>query len=423
MDKKTPKLASNTPLADILDIHQYFGHPDNAPQLLFASDKTAYAWQNLCGQFATAQLLRDGPIRELQESIDAGIGSIPVEFSDSSVRTVEEHFNSSTMDALLVLRGGQVVFERYKTMRPFDKHNWFSCSKTIIGTLIALLEHEGEVDVLQPVSHYLPALAGTAWDTVTVEATLDMATGLDATEHEEPDARTNPARGWFQWATSIGLFGSGQDHAQSPIDVLRAMQRTKPAHTVFEYNSINTYVLQLIVEELTQRPVADVFGERVWQRIGAQNDGYICLDQQGRAMSFGFMNSTLRDLGRHGMIYTPSGRMPRQEPIIPAAVLQKFRTGLRPQMYAKGCFGSPFFDDFKVSGIANRYQWDIVCPDGDLFKAGAGGQGLYISPARDAVVAFFSTGDARDERLGAWLARSSALAEDAYNQTRPMVTL
>ena len=406
MDKGIPSIADSTALTSILEIHQYFRNPDNAPELLFASDKTAYAWQNLCGQFATAQLLRDGPIRELPESLDNSIGSMPIEFSDGSASTVEEHFNSSTMDALLVLRGGHVVFERYKTMRPFDKHNWFSCSKTIVGTLIALLEHEGKLDVLKAVPHYLPALAGSAWETVTVEATLDMATGLDATEHEEADARTNPARGWFQWATSIGLFGSPQDYTHTPIDVLRAMQRTKPAHTVFEYNSVNTYVLQLIVEELTQRPIAEVFGERVWRRIGAQNDGYICLDKQGRGMSFGFMSSTLRDLGRHGMIYTPSGVDVDQHPIVPAAVIRKFQTGLRPQMYAQGCFGSPFFEDFKVSGIANRYQWDIVCPDGDLFKAGAGGQGLYISPSRDAVVAFFSTGDARDERLGAWLART-----------------
>ena len=28
-------------------------------------------------------------------------------------------------------------------------------------------------------------------------------------------------------------------------------------------------------------------------------------------------------------------------------------------------------------------------PDGDFYKGGFGGQGLYISPARDLVIAFF----------------------------------
>ena len=32
--------------------------------------------------------------------------------------------------------------------------------------------------------------------------------------------------------------------------------------------------------------------------------------------------------------------------------------------------------------------------DGDFFKGGFGGQGLYVSPSRDLVVAFFGTFDA-----------------------------
>ena len=67
--------------------------------------------------------------------------------------------------------------------------------------------------------------------------------------------------------------------------------------------------------------------------------------------------------------------------------------------------GAPIQEAFwRLAGIANRYQWDIVTPDGDLFKAGLGGQGLYISPAKDAVVSFFSTGTMADEGKGAWTA-------------------
>ena len=385
---------SDTPLEEVRTIHSYFADPTHAPQILFANDKTAYLWQHMSSRFPTDQVLRDSGVHKLPERIDPTIGSIRVEFSDGSARTVDEHFNASTMDSLLVIRGGNIVFERYKTMRPFDKHNWFSCSKTIIATSIALLEHEGKVDVTKRVSQYWPELTGSVWDSVTVEETLDMATGLDSTEHEEQDARTNPARGWFKWAVSIGLFADAQNLNQSPIDVLRAMKRTKPGYTVFEYNSINTYVLQMIVEQVTKTPIAEYFGERVWRRIGAQNDGYLCSDKQGHAMSFGFMNSTLRNFARHGMIYTPSSEKLSKEPIVPDAVVRRFQTGLRPGMYSKGAFGGPFQSDFKLPGLANRYQWDIVCPDGDLFKAGAGGQGLYISPSRDAVVVFFSTGDA-----------------------------
>jgi hypothetical protein len=41
--------------------------------------------------------------------------------------------------------------------------------------------------------------------------------------------------------------------------------------------------------------------------------------------------------------------------------------------------------------ISNNRQWDDVFPDGDMFKLGFMGQGLYVSPDRDLVISYFST--------------------------------
>ncbi len=396
-----------TPLSEIERVYSFFHDPAHMPELQVASDKTLYVWQHMSGFQYTAQVLRDGPIRELPERLDPAIARIEVSFSDGSKKKCDEYFDTSTMDALLVLREGNVVYERYKTMRPFDKHNWFSCSKTIAGTAVALLEHAGKVDVSQPVSRYLPELGGSEWDNVTVEQTLDMATGLDSTEHEVPDARTNPARGWYKWAVSIGLFEDVHHLNQSPFDVLRGMKRVKPGHTAFEYNSLNTFVLQSIAETVTRKPIHELLGDLVWRKIGAQNDGYLGLNKTGHANAWGFMNSTLRDLGRYGLAYTPSGKQFSGQEVVPEAVVRRFQTGLRPEMYTKGSVGRDFQKEFfQDPGLSNRYQWDAVFPDGDLFKAGVGGQGLFISPSRDTVVAFFSTGAAADERRGALLART-----------------
>ena len=397
---------SETPIDQIESIYAYFHDTAHSAEIQMASARTKYVWQHMSNYYPTEQVLRNGPIHELPERLDSAIGKISVKFSDGTTKTVEEYFNTSTMDAMLVLRAGTVVFERYKTMRPFDKHNWFSCTKSTVAVSLALLENEGKVDVSKMVSHYLPELAGSAWDTVTVEQTLDMATGLDSTEHEEADARTNPARGWYQWAMSIGVLAPVGGFDKSPVDVLRGMKRMKPAHEVFEYNSIDTYVCQRIVETVSQKPFAEFFGDRVWRKIGAQNDAYLCVDKLGHVLAFGFMNSTLRDLARYGMIYTPSASKLSAAPIIPDAVVRKYQTGLRPEMYSKGAMGAPIQKEFfTLPGLANRYQWDIVTPDGDLFKAGVGGQGLWVSPSHDAVVVFFSTGTQKDEALGAWVGR------------------
>jgi hypothetical protein len=54
------------------------------------------------------------------------------------------------------------------------------------------------------------------------------------------------------------------------------------------------------------------------------------------------------------------------------------------------------------SGAHPAGQWNLVYPDRDMFKSGFGGQGLYISPARDIVIAFLGVPDehGRTNELG-----------------------
>jgi len=197
---------------------------------------------------------------------------------------------------------------------------------------------------------------------------------------------------------SIGLFEDKEHLNQSPFDILRNMKKVKPGHTAFEYNSIDTFVLELIVNEVTGKPLSKVFGEGVWRKIGAQNDAFIGVTKFGLGNGWGFMNCTLRDFGRWGITFTPSWRKISQVQIIPDKVLKTIQTGGRPEMYLGGFVGKEMQETFpNITGLTNRYQWDIVFPDGDIYKGGVGGQGLYISPARDAVVVWFSTGKQQEE--------------------------
>jgi len=402
-------VASNRPIGEIRDIFSFFHTPANVVQIQVASDKTLYAWQNLSAFQYTMQIERNGPISALPEKINPKIGHITFTRPGKKPETVDQHFDKSHMDALLVLHHGNVVYERYKTMRPFDKHQWFSCSKVVPGTMVELLALEGKIDLKKPVSDYVPKLKGSDWDKVTVEETLDMATGLDSTEHEEPndDARSNPIRGWYKWAVSIGLFEDKDHLNQSPYDVLRNMKKVKPGHTAFEYNSINPFVLELIVNEVTGRTLNEVFGDRVWRKIGAQNDAFVGVTKYGLGNGWGFVNSTLRDMGRFAMIFTPSWNKVSKEKIIPDSLTEAIQHGGKPEIYLKGFVGREMQESFPdVKGLANRYQWDIVFPDGDFYKGGVGGQGIYVSPSTDAVVVWFSTGHELEEVAARAIAKS-----------------
>ena len=136
-------VASNRPIGEIRDIFTFFHTPANVVQIQVASDKTLYAWQNMSAFQYTMQIERDGPISALPEKLDPKVGRITFTRPGEQPETVDQHFETSHMDALLVLHRGNVVYERYKTMRPFDKHQWFSCSKVVPGTMVELLRWKG----------------------------------------------------------------------------------------------------------------------------------------------------------------------------------------------------------------------------------------------------------------------------------------
>lgn len=390
------------------DIQNYFAAPEHRPLIQVDSDKTDWAWQSMSRFYPTATVLRDGAINALPTALDTSIGSIPFDHPELGRLTVDEHVADATVDGLVVVRGGEVVYERYETMRPFDVHNWFSAGKSISGTLVALLEAQGKVDVSQPVSSYVDELLGSVWDTVTVEETLDMATGLDCTEHDEVEdtARIDPDAGWYRWGVTLRLATDVRGRNETTWDVFRSMQRRRPGHTAFEYNSMNTFLLGQIVERVTGTTENEAFGAMIWREIGAEGDGYIAISPSGYCCTFGFASSRLRDLARFGMIFTPSWRRLSDTPIVPEHVLSKIQAGGRPEIFDQGRVGTEMQQSFPDVRLSNRYQWDIVFPDGDHFKAGVGGQGLYVSASRDLVVAYFSTGKHREELL----ARTIALA-------------
>ena len=103
--------------------------------------------------------------------------------------------------------------------------------------------------------------------------------------------------------------------------------------------------------------------------------------------------ATLRDVARFGLLFHPGGpRSVIPEPVVPEGYLSKIQSGGRPELFKQGPTGQAILRDLHGEHPRhNMHQWDYVMEDGDFFKGGYGGQGLYISPARDLVIAYFGT--------------------------------
>lgn len=386
---------ADTPLDRVKEIQEYFADPANAVSFQFASPETHYIWQHVSQIFPTAHFMRSGMPTVLEEAPDTSIGEISFTGKEGAVRTVAEHFEEMPLDAMLVMKDGKIVYERYKTMSPDMTHITFSASKVFSSTILALLEDEGKVDLSKPVTEYVDQLKGSVWDTVTLREVADMQTGLNGTEHDEPnpDSRTNPKQIWYRWAATLGIFPNQGE--SDTFAVLRAMERNKPGGQVFEYNSINTWLLARVAEEVEDRPFAEIFTDRIWSKIGVDHDGNFIMSPNGYALAFGMTSVTLRDFARFGAMFTPSAKTVTGADVISDEIVERIQSAGNPAAYPDGYVGhvmSPKFADAEGQ-LSNAYMWDAILPDGDLFKGGVGGQGLYVSPSKDLVAVWFTTGD------------------------------
>jgi CubicO group peptidase (beta-lactamase class C family) len=276
-----------------------------------------------------------------------------------------------------------------------------SVSKVFTSTLIGILEDRGLLDSREPVERYLPEVIGSGWQGVSVRDVLDMASGIDCDQTGD-DVYTNPALPYYQFEASLGWLPPTAETTASTYEFVASLGRLKEPGTAFDYSSANTFLLAWIAERVSDRPYADLLADELWSRIGAEGDAVITIvPASGATTAHAGLSARLRDIARFGMLFTPSWSTISDAPLVSDRYLSEIVSGGRPAIFQNGITGQSMLSRMPEDPPShNSYQWDYVMPDGDFYKGGYGGQGLYISPRRDLVIAFagaFDTGGPASE--------------------------
>ncbi|MBA1420233.1 MAG: serine hydrolase [Epsilonproteobacteria bacterium] len=260
--------------------------------------------------------------------------------------------------------------------------------KVLTSLVIALLAQEGKINVNKTIGFYMPDFKGTVWQDIPIIDVLDMATGTDFVENDE--TRSDPNSAATRIFQAIMGVKSASGILEHHTDVLKSAKKIGPSGYAFEYGSGVTQMLVLLAEEIEQKRWADIFEERVWSKMGVESDLQVPLTPDGIAAVQGTVSSRLRDLGRFGMLYTPSWNKASHEQIVSKKMLSDIQNGCRPEIFNKGHMGAAMTKHFKEKPKCNACQWDAIFNDGDIYKSGLMGQGLYVSPSRDLVIVWFS---------------------------------
>ncbi len=379
-------------LEEVRDAHRRFD--PTFSEWTRGGDFTRYVYLHMSEFWPQIVLRRDRPIRSLPVDRGAGIGNLMV-LVDAGETTLSDYVGNSAVDGAVVVHNGRIVFESYPRMLPSDRHVWFSVSKTMVSTAIGILEDRRRIDVSQPIDSYLEPLSGTAWEGIPVIDILDMASGIDCPEvKDETDSCFWAFYGAFGWPEADQALAD-------PMRSVARMSRSVPSGQVFDYTSVNTEILNWLVEAVSGERFSDFVRREIWQRTGAESDAFITATANGDSFSAGGFSSTLRDLARYGMLFTPKGRA-GGNPVVSDTYFDNVRHAGRPELTTaeqRHRWNAQLGDG---SFQHSTRQWDVITSDGDFYKSGFGGQGLYVSASKDLVVAWFGTQTAErtNEMLG-----------------------
>ena len=320
--------------------------------------------------------------RNLPVTPMADLESAEISFSGGTAAFAEYVEQDAFIDGVVVLHGGKIVFEAYPRMEPWQRHFAWSVTKVVTSTALAVLVEQGHVDMEATVSEYLPALIDTAWADTPVQQVADMASGIDCLDSDGYHEKTTCI---YQMEESLGLVSpSGRDPEFEAH--LSGMKQHVPAGTANEYVSANTIVLSLVVEAVSGKSFARFLQDSLWSAIGAEADGLMAISDDGYAIAHAGLSARLRDIARFGLLFTNAAPT---NPISSKTVMA-MRNGGVPisEGMARGIGVSR--DDLPLRA---SWQWDAVWGDGGMYKSGYLGQGLYVDPDRDLVVAWFGTGE------------------------------
>jgi CubicO group peptidase (beta-lactamase class C family) len=367
------------------------GSPPPPEKLIRWEDMSIYRFPQTRWSFAnfrqfvpTSNVWRgDGPVaplpRALRDDIDA-VTFTPL--GSDETMTWAQSLEANYTDAIVVLHRGRIVYERYfGVMQPHQPHMAMSVTKSLFGTLGAMLVAEGKLDENALVTRYIPELAGTAYADATVRQVLDMTIGVKYSEnYADPKAEI------WQYARAGGVFPRppGDGGPTSFYGYLRTLQKEGAHGEAFAYKSVNTDVLGWLIRRATGQTVGQVLSERIWQKLGAEHDAYLVIDSEGTEFAGGGFNSTVRDLARFGEMMRLGGRLNGRQ-IVPQAVVDDIRRGADPAQFAKAGYAL-------LAGWSYRNMWWVSHNEHGAYTArGIHGQVIYIDPKAEMVIARFGS--------------------------------
>jgi len=276
--------------------------------------------------------------------------------------SIDDFMEKQRSAGLIVLHEGKIRYENYAL--DFEKGElWtsFSVAKSFVSTLVGAAIKDGAITSLSdPLTDYIPELAGSGYDGVSVEQLLTMSSGVQWDEdYTDPDS-------------DVSRFNKTEaaDGIDPIIIYMRGLKRDAEPGTRWQYNTGETNLIGVLVQKATGKSLAAYLTEKVWAPYGMVEDGQWLLNEGGKEIGGCCISASVRDFALFGQFVMDGAKIDGVS-IVPDGWFEK--ATVKQQ-------------DIGVSGAGYGYQW-WTFDDGGYAARGIFGQGIFIDPKRKLVMA------------------------------------
>ena len=213
--------------------------------------------------------------------------------------------------AIFVVNKDSILFEKYdKGYNDTTVSGSFSVAKTVIGLLIGKAQSENLLNINDPVYKYIPEFKDKGRDKITIKNLLQMGAGLKFDE------------------SYLSMFSKTTEayYGDELTKMVMDLEPERPTGQYFNYQSINTEILGLIIKNVTHGSVSKYCEEKLWIPLGMQHDAYWSLDHKdGIEKAFCCLNATASDFAKIGLLIYHKGKWNNQQ-IIPESFIKEMIT-------------------------------------------------------------------------------------------------
>ena len=282
---------------------------------------------------------------------------------------IDAFLAAQNVSGMIVLKDGKVLLERYaRGYGPEGRWTSFSVAKSFTSTLVGAAIEDGFIkSVDEPVTRYIPELAGSGYDGVTIAQLLTMTSGVRWNE-DYTDPKSDVAR-MFAEPVPAG--------ADPTVHYMRNLPRDTVPGAKWVYKTGETNLIGVLVMRATKKPLASYLSEKVWSRYGMERDAFWMVDPSGHEVSGCCLSVSLRDYARMGQFVLEGGKG-----VVPA-------TWFAESTRAHADIGAP--------GYGYGYQW-WTYPQGRFGAQGIFGQTIRIDPKSRVVIAISAAADKATDR-------------------------